>query len=63
MKSQKGATLFELFVVLLWALMTWGWIWNIVKIVDTIDAPITAFLILRAVGIIVAPLGAVLGFF
>ncbi|GEM_PF-7016361 len=39
-----------------------GWIWNVVKVVQTIADPLTGLFILRCVGILVPPLGAVLGF-
>jgi len=40
-----------------------GWIANIVAIVGAVSDPITGMFILRCVGIFVAPLGAILGFF
>ena len=39
-----------------------GWIWNIVKIVQSGFDVITGMLIARCIGVFVAPLGAVLGF-
>jgi len=39
-----------------------GWIANIVKMVSHLSDPITAMEILRMIGIVVAPLGAVLGY-
>lgn len=39
-----------------------GWIKNIVDIVHAIHDPITGMFIFRCVGIIVGPLGAVLGY-
>ena len=39
-----------------------GWIWNIVKIAGSDFGQITGMLILRCVGVIVAPLGAVIGY-
>jgi len=41
---------------------TIGWILNIVAIVHTIDTPITGMFIARLVGVLAAPLGAVLGY-
>eukprot|EP00873_Tetraselmis_striata_P020737 jgi/Tetstr1/441001/TSEL_029269.t1 len=38
-----------------------GWIMNIVKIVGSVADPITGLLILRCIGVVLAPLGAVLG--
>ena len=40
----------------------WGWVWNIIKIFHTISDPITGMFIFRCVGILFAPLGAILGF-
>ena len=40
-----------------------GWVMNIFDIVAVINDPVTAFLVLRIVGIFVFPLGAVLGYF
>lgn len=50
------------FLILLWLAAAGGWIANIVKIFGTADDPITAFFIIRCVGVFAAPLGAVLGF-
>ena len=40
-----------------------GWVANIVKMVALFNDPIGAWLIGRAIGIFVAPLGAILGYF
>ena len=39
-----------------------GWVWNIVKMTGMDFAAETAMFIVRAIGIFVAPLGAVLGY-
>ena len=39
-----------------------GWIWNIVKIINTGFDVFTGMLIARVVGVFLAPLGAVLGY-
>jgi len=39
-----------------------GWIWNVVKIVGTIDAAVTGMFVARVIGVFVAPLGSILGF-
>lgn len=39
-----------------------GWIINIVVIVHMMAAPITGMFAVRCIGVIVAPLGAVLGY-
>ena len=40
-----------------------GWVINVVSIVHTIDLPLTGMFVLRCVGVVVAPLGAILGLF
>lgn len=40
-----------------------GWCMNIAAVVHTVDAPVTGMFILRCFGILMAPLGAVLGLF
>jgi hypothetical protein len=62
MKKQNGfATVVGLVVFAVWLVAAGGWVWNIVKLVES-DFVWSGLLIARAVGIIVAPLGAVLGF-
>lgn len=41
----------------------YGYICNIISIVQTLDNPITAMFIARCVGVFAAPLGIVLGYF
>lgn len=62
MKFQRGFTIIELFVCVLSVVMAVGWVWNIVKIVQTGSDVITGMLIARCIGVFVPPLGAVLGF-
>jgi hypothetical protein len=59
---QRGFTAIELFVVALVLLGVGGWIANIVKLTGMDFGSITGMLIVRAVGIFVAPLGSVMGF-
>jgi hypothetical protein len=59
----KGITISMLVMFAIWVSSIVGWIMNILDIVHTINDPITGLFILRCVGIIVAPLGAVLGLF
>lgn len=40
-----------------------GWIANVVAIVGAVSDPVNGMFILRCVGVFVAPLGSVLGFF
>ena len=50
-------------VLLIVALVgAWGWISNIIKLASMDFGGITGILVLRAIGVFVAPLGAVLGF-
>ena len=64
-KNQKSFTLTELLVVVVWILIVfvsaWGWVWNIIKLVD-MDSGVTGLFVLRIIGIFLAPLGVVVGF-
>jgi prepilin-type N-terminal cleavage/methylation domain-containing protein len=62
MKYQKGFTAIELLVVLFVLLGGIGWVWNIVKIVQSGFDVITGLFIARCIGVFVAPLGAILGY-
>ena len=62
MKKQLGFTIVELLNVLLVLVGGGGWIANIVKLVGSNFDPLTGMVVARAIGIFVAPLGAVLGF-
>ena len=62
MKKQQGFTLMEFVIVLIAVFGVGGWIANIVKLVSMTLDPITALVIVRAIGIFVPPLGAVLGY-
>ena len=58
---------FSLAIVLVWVAVVIGWSMNIYSIVVVlwVDGPITitGMLVLRIVGIFLAPIGAVLGYF
>lgn len=60
--NNKGFAIYELIFLMVWVLGTVGWIANIVKLIGMDLEPITMLLILRVIGVIAAPLGAVLGF-
>jgi hypothetical protein len=67
MKYQHGYTLIEwsIVIVLILPIMSvslWGWVWNIEKIVGSDFGAITWLLVMRIIGVLLAPLGAVLGF-
>ena len=59
-RSYTGAM--ALFIIALWVLGLGGWVANIVKLVGMDFGAITGLLIVRAIGIFIAPLGAVMGF-
>lgn len=63
MKNQKG---YALAVVLIYAALIIGggigWVLNIVDIVNSDFGNITGMLVIRIIGVFVAPLGAVLGY-
>ena len=63
MNKQKGFTAVELTVVIVLLAGVVGWIMNIVTIAHANFNEITGMFILRIIGIFVAPLGAVLGYF
>lgn len=66
MTNQRGFTLPEaiiFFWIAVFIVGAVGWIWNIVKLIGMTFDPITGMLVVRAVGIVFAPLGAVVGFF
>lgn len=67
MKNQKGYTHLELLNLVSWIIIavgTVGWVANIIKLVNTdlVLAEWAALEVLRALGIVILPLGAVLGF-
>lgn len=53
---------FSIFVLLLLAAAIYGWVCNIIAIIHA-DALFTGMTIARIIGVFVAPLGSVLGFF
>lgn len=66
MKYQKGFTAVELLSIVMFAVVAvgaWGWVWNILKIVGSDFGAITGMLVIRLIGIFVAPLGSIVGFF
>lgn len=62
MKSQKGFTVVEVIIAALIIAGGIGWVWNIVKLIGMGLDPITGLLIVRAIGIFVPPVGAVVGY-
>lgn len=63
MKNQKGnAVIGVIFLIAIVIAGFAGWVLNIVKLADMDFAHITGMIVLRAIGILMAPLGAVLGY-
>lgn len=64
--NNKGFTLIEILITLLGlgtaVIGGYGWIMNIVKIYHSSFTPLTADVVLRVVGIFLAPLGMVMGY-
>lgn len=64
MKRTRGFTIAELVMFVIAIAGFGGWVANIVKIIGSnFDNPITTMLVVRLIGIFVAPLGAVIGYF
>ncbi len=65
-KNQAGSsTVGGLIILALWIAAVGGWIANIVKLVHAAsgnDVQITVMILLRIMGIIATPLGAILGY-
>ena len=61
-KLQKGYTAMEMLIVLIIiATVPFGWAANIFQLVHHIDDPLNAHEILRFIGVLVFPLGVMLG--
>lgn len=65
--KQKGYTIIELllafFMLVIIPGAVIGWVWNIVKLCAMSFDPLTGLLVVRAIGIFVPPVGAVVGYF
>jgi hypothetical protein len=64
-RLQRGFTAMELLAVGTFVLIVagvGGWIANVVKLVGMDFGAVTGMLVVRAIGIVIAPLGAVMGF-
>lgn len=63
MSKERG---FSGIVILVWLAMLavggYGWVMNIIKIAGAGFDPLSGLVVLRVVGVFVAPLGAVLGY-
>ena len=58
-----GAIIWALTVLTFWCFAIAGYVMNIVSILNTSFEPMTTLLVLRLIGIFVAPLGSALGLF
>jgi hypothetical protein len=65
--KHRGYTAIELglafFYLVVLPAAVFGWGWNIYKIATSDFGQITGLLVLRVIGVFVAPLGAVVGYF
>lgn len=61
--NQRGNAIPALLIFVIWLAFVLGWIHNIVVIVGADFSHLTGMLVLRVIGIFVAPIGAVLGYF
>lgn len=64
-KQQGSFTIAAIITVIIWAALIVGWFINLFEVITiaVASAPVTTLFILKAVGIVVAPLGAILGLF
>jgi len=62
MKYQKGFTITELIILVIFLVGSIGWVMNIVSLAHSSFEPLTGMVVLRVIGIFVPPLGAVLGY-
>jgi len=53
----------NLIIILLFFAGLYGWIMNIVSIINSDLIPLTTLLVVRVIGIFIPPIGAVLGYF
>lgn len=66
MKKQRGFTLVEggwVLMFMVFAAFFVGWVMNIFKFIGLLGGEVSTWFIARAVGIFLAPLGGILGFF
>ena len=62
MKNKPSFTVIKAVILIVGMFGIWGWVWNIIKIATGGFDPITGMIVLRIIGVCMAPLGAVLGF-
>lgn len=61
--SALGDFIYSLAVLSIIVFLVGGWILNIIALIAMIDGGVTAAFVLRVVGVFIAPLGAILGWF
>ncbi len=63
--KRSSFTLIGLLIVLLWVAFIAGYVLNIVNIVNNLstDVEVTIMFIFQCIGLIIAPLGSILGWF
>lgn len=63
-RNQQGSATAGLLLILVWIIGLFGWGFNIYKIICMdFAAGVTGMMVARIIGVFIAPLGAVLGFF
>lgn len=61
---KKGFSIFGVIYILIWIAAIMGWMMNLIAVFQLAAADkINAMFVLRCIGILVAPLGAILGWF
>lgn len=59
----KAVTIGGLVMLAIWGALIVGWVLNVIAVVHNINLPVTGMFVLRCIGILIAPLGGVLGLF
>ena len=62
MNKQRGFALGGWILIGLWVAVIGGWIANVVKFVGMLEGGVTAMFVARIVGMVLAPLGVILGY-
>jgi lipopolysaccharide export LptBFGC system permease protein LptF len=60
--KEKGYTILEVLFVFIGLFGVIGWILNIATIAQSSLDPITGMIVIRIIGVFIAPLGAILGY-
>lgn len=62
MKKQKGSALAGMMFFMVFVFGTIGWVMNIYHLYHAVHAEVWTTVVIRAIGVFMAPLGAVLGY-